>query len=64
MVKGGLIILTLPLNPNLDNCGPWQKGHKSPIYNLKDKKICLINRGNRGKPHGKKNPQNKQKQKL
>ena len=24
-----------PLNPNLDNCGPWKQGHKSPKYNLK-----------------------------
>ena len=41
MVKGGLIILTPPLNPNLDNCGPWKKGHNSPTYNLKE--IILLN---------------------
>ena len=39
MVKGGLIILTPPLNPNLENFGPWQQGHKSPIYNLKEKML-------------------------
>ena len=30
-----------PLNPNLDNYGPWKQGHKSPIYNVKY--IMLLN---------------------
>ena len=41
MVKGGLIILTPPLNPKLDNYGPWNEGHRSPNYNLKE--IMLLN---------------------
>ena len=41
MVKGGLIILTSPLNPNLENSGPWKQGHKSPTYNLKE--IMFLN---------------------
>ena len=41
MVKGGLIILTPPLDPNLENYGTWKQGHKSPKYNIKD--IILLN---------------------
>ena len=42
MVKGGLLILSAPLNPKLDNCGPWKQGHKSSIYNLKE--IMFLNK--------------------
>ena len=27
------------MNPNLDNYGTWKQGHKSPMYNLKDKML-------------------------
>ena len=43
MVKGGIIMLTPPLNPNLDNCGPWSQDHRSPKCNLKDSKKMLLN---------------------
>ena len=59
--KGRIINPKTPHNPNLDNCGPWKQGQKSPIYKSKIiKKCCLINRGNRGKLHGKTPPQDKQ----
>ena len=39
--QGMIKILTPSLNPNLDNCGPWKQGQKSPIYNIKELKIML-----------------------
>ena len=48
MNKGGLIILTPPLNPSLEKCGPWQQDHRLPNIQYKRHNTNEV-----GKPLGK-----------